>query len=96
MRGYNLLSTPLEIKIDRNGEGYTVTGGGTTSDLTRQENTILLTVINQKGLALPATGTTTPELPKAVLVWTAVLEGLVLYFYQTHGKRRKKGDDQQD
>ena len=58
--------------------------------LVRNGNTIEMTVINQKGLALPATGTTTPELPKAVLLMTAALEGLVLYFYQTHGKRRKK------
>ena len=49
------------------------------------------TIINQKGLALPATGTATPQLPKVVLWITALLEGLVLYLYQTHGKRRKKG-----
>ena len=90
VQGYNLLSTPLEIEIDRNGEGYTVTGGGTTSDLTRQENTILLTVINQKGLVLPATGTTTPQLPKPVLGLTALLEGLMLYAYWLSGKRRKR------
>ena len=90
VRGYNLLSTPLEIEIDRNGEGYTVTGGGTTSDLTRQENTILLTVINQKGLVLPATGTTTPQLPKPVLGLAALLEGLMLYAYWLSGKRRKR------
>ena len=60
--------------------------------LVRNGNTIEMTVINQKGLALPATGTTTPELPKAVLLMTAALEGLVLYLYQTHGKRRKRED----
>ncbi|MDY2558785.1 MAG: SpaA isopeptide-forming pilin-related protein [Candidatus Faecousia sp.] len=91
--GYNLLSVPLEIHIDRNSEIYRVTSNGMVisgSGLVRNGNTIEMTVINQKGLALPATGTTTPELPKAVLLMTAALEGLVLYFYQTHGKRRKK------
>ena len=93
-QGYNLLSTPLEIEIDRNSETYTVTSNGTVisgdNGLTRAGDTILLTVINQKGLVLPATGTTTPQLPKAVLWITALLEGLVLYLYQTHGKRRKR------
>ena len=97
-QGYNLLSAPLEIEIDRNGEIYTVSynggtqNGGSEGTLTRQRNsnTILLTVINQKGLVLPATGTTTPQLPKAVLGLTALLEGLVLYLYQMGGKRRNR------
>ena len=97
-QGYNLLSAPLEIEIDRNGEIYTVSynggtqNGGSEGILTRQgnSNTILLTVINQKGLVLPATGTTTPQLPKAVLGLTALLEGLVLYLYQMGGKRRNR------
>ena len=92
-QGYNLLSAPLEIEIDRNGEIYTVSyNGGSKETLTRQENTniLLLTVINQKGLVLPATGTTTPQLPKAVLWLTALVEGLVLYLYQMGGKRRNR------
>ena len=97
-QGYNLLSAPLEIEIDRNGEIYTVSynggtqNGGSEGTLTRQgnSNTILLTVINQKGLVLPATGTTTPQLPKAVLWLTALVEGLVLYLYQMGGKRRNR------
>ena len=94
-QGYNLLSAPLEIRIDRNSETYTVSyNGGTASGgsegiLTRQGDTLLLTVINQKGLALPATGVTTPQLPKAVLWLTALVEGLVLYLYQMSGRRRK-------
>ena len=91
-QGYNLLSAPLEIEIDRNGEIYTVSyNGGSKETLTRQENTniLSLTVINQKGLVLPATGTTTPQLPKAVLWLTALVEGLVLYLYQMSGRRRK-------
>ena len=28
--------------------------------------------------------------PKSILMFTAILEGLVLYFYQTRGGRRKK------
>ena len=94
-QGYNLLSAPLEIEIDRNGEIYKVSyNGGTGLDLTRgsgtKANTISLTVINQKGFVLPATGTTTPQLPKAVLGWIALMEGLVLYQYQLRGKRRKR------
>ena len=90
-QGYNLLSVPLEVEIDRNGEIYTVSyNGGTAQNLTRQNNTLLLTVINQKGFVLPATGTTTPELPKAVLGLAALIEGLVLYKYQSRGKRRKR------
>ena len=84
-QGYNLLSAPLEIEIDRNGEIYKVSyNGGTELNLTRESgtNTISLTVINQKGFVLPATGTTTPQLPKAVLGWIALMEGLVLYQYQ--------------
>ena len=95
VQGYNLLSAPLVIEIDRNRETYQVSMNGVViseeGDVTRNGNTILLTIINQKGLALPATGTATPQLPKAVLWITALLEGLVLYLYQTHGKRRKKG-----
>ena len=94
-QGYNLLSAPLEIEIDRNGEIYKVSyNGGKGLDLTRgsetKANTISLTVINQKGFVLPATGTTTPQLPKAVLGWIALMEGLVLYQYQLRGKRRKR------
>ena len=92
-QGYNLLSAPLEIEIDRNGEIYKVSyNGGTGLNLTRGSgtNTISLTVINQKGFVLPATGTTTPKLPKAVLGWIALMEGLVLYQYQSRGKRRKR------
>ena len=93
-QGYNLLSAPLEIEIDRNSETYTVASNGTVisgeNGLTRDGDTILLPVINQKGLVLPATGTTTPQLPRAVLGLTALLEGLVLYLYQMQGKRRKK------
>ena len=90
-QGYNLLSGPLEIEIDRNGENYKVSyHGGTESSLTRVENTISLTVMNKKGFVLPATGTTTPQLPKAVLGWIALIEGLVLYQYQSRGKRRKR------
>lgn len=92
-QGYNLLSAPLEIEIDRNGEIYKVSyNGGTGLNLTRgsETNTISLTVINQKGFVLPATGTTTPQLPKAVLGWIALMEGLVLYQYQLRGKRRKR------
>ncbi|MGO4945468.1 SpaA isopeptide-forming pilin-related protein [Blautia sp. Sow4_E7] len=92
-QGYNLLSAPLEIEIDRNGEIYKVSyNGGTELNLTRESgtNTISLTVINQKGFVLPATGTTTPQLPKAVLGWIALMEGLVLYQYQLRGKRRKR------
>ena len=92
-QGYNLLSAPLEIEIDRNGEIYKVSyNGGTGLNLTRGSgtNTISLTVINQKGFVLPATGTTTPQLPKAVLGWIALMEGLVLYQYQLRGKRRKR------
>ena len=95
VQGYNLLSAPLVIEIDRNCETYQVSMNGVViseeGDVTRNGNTISLTIINQKGLALPATGTATPQLPKAVLWITALLEGLVLYLYQTHGKRRKKG-----
>ena len=92
-QGYNLLSAPLEIEIDRNGEIYKVSyNGGTELNLTRESgtNTISLTVINQKGFVLPATGTTTPQLPKAILGWIALMEGLVLYQYQLRGKRRKR------
>ena len=90
-QGYNLLSAPLEIEIDRNGEIYTVSyNGGSDGTLTRQGNILSLTVINQKGLVLPATGTTTPQLPKAVLWFTALAEGLVLYLYQMSGRRRKR------
>ena len=94
-QGYNLLSAPLEIRIDRNSETYTVSynggtaSGGSEGTLTRQGDTLLLTVINQKGLALPATGVTTPQLPKAVLGLTALLEALALYAYQRGGKRRR-------
>ena len=90
-QGYNLLSAPLEIEIDRNGGIYTVSyNGGSDGTLTRQGNILSLTVINQKGLVLPATGTTTPQLPKAVLWFTALAEGLVLYLYQMSGRRRKR------
>ena len=92
-QGYNLLSAPLEIEIDRNGEIYKVSyNGGTELNLTRESgtNTISLTVINQKGFVLPATGTTTPQLPKAILGWIDLMEGLVLYQYQLRGKRRKR------
>ena len=67
--------------------------GGSEGTLTRQGDTLLLTVINQKGLALPATGVTTPQLPKAVLGLTALLEALALYAYQRGGKRRKRRHD---
>ena len=98
-QGYNLLSAPLDIRIDRNSETYTVSynggtaSGGSEGTLTRQGDTLLLTVINQKGLALPATGVTTPQLPKAVLGLTALLEALALYAYQRGGKRRKRRHD---
>ena len=98
-QGYNLLSAPLEIRIDRNSETYTVSynggtaSGGSEGTLTRQGDTLLLTVINQKGLALPATGVTTPQLPKAVLGLTALLEALALYAYQRGGKRWKRRHD---
>ena len=93
-QGYNLLSAPLEIEIDRNGGIYTVSSnGGSDGTLTRQGNILSLTVINQKGLALPATGVTTPQLPKAVLGLTALLEALALYAYQRGGKRRKRRHD---
>ena len=90
--GYNLLSAPLEITIYRNSEVYTAQYGSTETSLTRDPgtDTIFLPVTNQKGLVLPATGTTTPQLPKSILMFTAILEGLVLYFYQTRGGRRKK------
>ena len=93
-QGYNLLSAPLDIQIDRNSESYTVSyNGGSEGTMTRQGDTLLLTVINQKGLALPATGVTTPQLPKAVLGLTALLEALALYAYQRGGKRRKRRHD---
>ena len=88
--GYNLLSTQLVIEINRNGEIYTVSADGTVADLVRAGDSILLTVINQKGFVLPATGTTTPELPIAVLGFTAILECLVLCLYSLRGKHRKK------
>ena len=92
--GYNLLSAPIEVTISRDSDTYTARFAGeeTEAELSRSGDIISLTVVNQKGLALPDTGTTTPELPKAVLLVTAALEGLVLYLYQTHGKRRKRED----
>ena len=53
-------------------------------------DTLLMTVINKKGNALPKTGKQTPNLPKAVLPVVAMVEALMLYMYGSRGRRRRK------
>lgn len=93
VKGYNLLSAPIEIKIDRNGMVYTAdTEGAGSYELSMKAgtDTLLMTVINKKGNALPKTGKQTPNLPKAVLPVVAMVEALMLYMYGSRGRRRRK------
>jgi len=95
--GYNLLSVPLYIRIDRNTESYKLSddegfaeGLTTTLQRTDMSDTITMTVVNQKGFVLPATGGTTAKLPFVILPITAALEALVLWLYQSNTKKRRK------
>lgn len=94
VKGYNLLSAPIEINIDRNGMVYTATttGDNKTTTLSMEDgtDTLLMTVINKKGNVLPKTGKQTPNLPKAVLPVVAMVEALMLYLYGSRGRRRRK------
>lgn len=98
-KGYNLLGAPIEITIDRNSAEYNAKcGDGTSVKLAMENgtNTLLMTVVNKKGLALPKTGTTTPSLPVAVLPVAAFIEALILYLYGSKGKRRRKKGVKED
>ncbi|MDD6406264.1 MAG: SpaA isopeptide-forming pilin-related protein, partial [Clostridiales bacterium] len=91
-QGYNLLSAPIEIHIDRNGMTYNALyGDAQTVALSMEDgtNTLKMTVVNKKGSALPKTGKTTPNLPKPVLPLVAFIETLMLSLYGR--RRRKKG-----
>ena len=88
---YNLLSTSLTISIDRKREEYLLDGQTGYMSRTSGTNTIALTIYNKKGFSLPATGTTTPQLPLTILLAVALLEAAVLYAYAHPHKRKRRG-----
>lgn len=89
--GYNLLSGPLYFHINRVNGTYQWKFDGDWSNLSPIDgNDLSVTVYNRKGLVLPATGSVTPQLPKAILGITAFLEGLVLFLYQRSTKRKRR------
>ncbi len=91
--GYQLLSAPLIVTIDRNGGcSWNVENGTTpqTGAFTTEQgvNTFTITVTNRKAFELPKTGVSEPKLPYGILFSVAGVELLALLAY--FKKRRKK------